>query len=377
MSTPSQHRRNITPAVLEALADTPVVVIHGARQTGKSTLAQQIADGPYPATYLSLDDLTLLGTVTNDPAGFVAGLTGPVVIDEIQRVPELLLAIKASVDRDRRPGRFLLTGSAHVLALPRLADSLAGRMEVQTLWPLSQGELRGQSENFIDALFADEGLTFPGLTPIAPQSLINMILQGGFPEVTTRTSPMRRKAWFNAYVTAVIEREVRDLSNVAGLTELPRLLGLLAARAGSLLNYADLARDAGMNQVTLKRYVALLNAVFLTINVRPWFTNRAKRLMKSEKVYMVDTGLLAHLLNISGDDLSHDPHAKGALFENFVAVEIMKQRTWSTIMPDIYHYRDYAGSEVDLVLEAPGGRKVVGIEVKASATLRKKDLKGM
>ncbi|MDZ4859406.1 MAG: ATP-binding protein [Candidatus Hydrogenedentes bacterium] len=377
MRSALQHHRNITPAVIDALADTPVVVIHGARQTGKSTLARSIAEGPHPATYMSFDDLTILGMAKDDPAGFIAGLTGPVVIDEIQRVPDLLLAIKASVDRDRRPGRFLLTGSAHVLNRPRLADTLAGRMEVLTLWPLSQGELHSTKETFIDRLFASGPLSPVAQPKVSPASMLDRIVQGGFPEATARTNPDRRRAWFGAYISAVIEREVRDLSNIAGLTELPRLLSLLAARAAGLLNYADLARDAGLNQITLKRYVALLNAVFMTINVRPWFANRAKRLMKSEKVYLVDTGLLAHLLNVTHEDIAQDAHAKGALFENFVAVEILKQRTWSATRPDVYHFRDYSGNEVDLVLEAPGGRKVVGIEVKASATIRKRDLTGM
>lgn len=370
-------QRNITESLLAALSDTPVVVLNGARQTGKSTLVQHIADNGHPARYVTFDDMTVLGAARRDPAGFLAGLDGPAILDEIQRAPELLLAIKASVDLDRRPGRFLLTGSASILNLPRIADALAGRMELLTLWPLSQGELLGLREGFIDQVFSDR---LPDVAT-APAKRGNVwtdrILVGGYPEVLSRTKPDRRRAWFDSYINTILIRDVRELSNITGLADMPRFLEILAARAGGLLNYADLARDAGLNQVTFKRYFTLLQAIFLIRTLRPWFSNRTKRLMKSEKLYLCDTGLLAHLLDFSSEHIARDSKAKGALLENFVAVELMKQTAWSRTRPQLYHFRDYAGAEVDFVLESEAGRRIVGIEVKAAATVTPEDAKGL
>ncbi|MCL4692587.1 MAG: ATP-binding protein [Candidatus Hydrogenedentes bacterium] len=371
------YPRHLSGPLLNALSDTPVVVLHGARQTGKSTLAQSLARGKHAAQYLTLDDLGVLGAAKQDPEGFIGGLSGPVVIDEIQRAPELLLAIKADVDRHRIPGRFLLTGSAHVLHIPRLADALVGRMEVLTLWPLSQGELDRRKECFVDHLFSD--MPFPYSTTRGPSrdSIFRRVVQGGFPEITHRTKAERRRAWFDAYLNTIMQRDVRDLSNISGLAEMPRLLNILAARAGGLINYADLARDAGLNQVTLKKYFTLLASVFLIVSVRPWYSNRIKRLMKSEKLYLADTGLLAHLLGVEWDDLGKDTHAKGALLENFVAVEFLKQLGWSRTRPQMFHYRHYFGEEVDFLLESPGRKKIVGIEVKAAKTIQPGDFKAM
>ncbi len=371
------YPRHLVSPLLDALSDTPVVVLHGARQTGKSTLVQSLAEEKHAAQYLSLDDLGALGAAKRDPQGFVAGLSGPAVIDEIQRAPELLLAIKAEVDRHRTPGRFLLTGSAHVLSVPRLADALAGRMEVLTLWPLSQGELDRRKESFVDRLFSEDAIPRSAARGPSQADLFHRVVQGGFPEITQRAKAERRRAWFEAYLNTIIQRDVRDLSNIAGLAELPRLLEILAARAGGLINYADLARDAGLNQVTLRKYFTLLGAVFLVVTVRPWFSNRIKRLMKSEKVYLADTGLLAHLLDLTPNDLEGDPRGKGALVENFVALELLKQLGWSRVRPRLFHYRHYSGEEVDFLLEGSGRKRIVGIEVKAAATVQPSDFKGL
>lgn len=374
--------RYVTPSLLAALADTPVVVLHGPRQAGKTTLVQQLAAGEHPAQYLTLDRAGVLSAARGDPEGFIAAHHEPLVIDEVQRVPELLLAIKAEVDRDRRPGRFLLTGSANILQLPRLADTLVGRMQVLTLHPLSQGELARTREGFIDAVFSDV-LPTPRDTPVrktgsrSRAGILRNILRGGYPEAVARKTEDRRREWFESYLNTVILRDLRDLSNIAGLSDLPRLLALIAARAGSLVNYAELGRDAAINQMTLKRYLVMLQATFLAWTVKPWFTNRSKRIMKSEKLYLGDTGLLAHLLDIGIDDLRSSPPGIGPLLENFVALELLKQRTWSKTRPDILYFREYSGAEVDLILEARGGRKLVGIEVKASSTVRSDDLKGL
>jgi predicted AAA+ superfamily ATPase len=363
--------RHITPSLLEALSDTPVVFLNGARQTGKSFLARWLAATAHPARYLTLDEVAVLAAAQSDPTGFIAGLDGPVVLDEVQRVPKLFLAIKAQVDRDRRPGRFLLTGSADVLLLPELADSLAGRMEVLTLHPLSQGEIEGRPEGFIGAVFAAQ---LPGLTAGSESgpALCDRIRIGGYPEMQTRTLPRRRAAWFSSYLNTILSRDLRDLARIEGLAALPRLLSLLAARATSLLNFAELSRTAGLPQTTLKRYLSLLETAFLVSYLPAWSSNLGKRLVKAPKLMLNDTGLLVHLL---GMDLSPGPQL-GPVLENFVAAELRKQAAWSSPPVRLFHFRTQTGREVDLVLEDRAGR-VVGIEVKATATPGAEDFKGL
>ncbi len=364
-------RRNIGPSLLEALADTPVVLLNGARQTGKSTLAQQVTMREHPAPYLSLDDAATLSAARADPPGFLAGIDGSAVIDEIQRAPELFPAIKVVVDRDRQPGTFLLTGSADVLLLPRLSESLAG----STLWPLSQGEIRGVIEGCVDALFAENLPRMPASSESRP-TLVRQALIGGYPEAVRRTSEARRRAWFGSYVTTILERDVRDLANIEGLTELPRLLSLLAARAPSLLNFAELSRSSALPQSTLKRYMTLLEATFLLQSLPAWSGNLSRRLVRSPKVLLNDTGLAAYLLGLSEQRLNTDPRLAGPLLENFVVMELRKQASWSHTQPNFFHMRTHTGQEVDIVLEATDGR-VVGIEVKASATVGPGDFKAL
>ncbi|MBM4319480.1 MAG: ATP-binding protein, partial [Deltaproteobacteria bacterium] len=322
-------RRNITRTLLAALADTPVVLLHGARQTGKTTLVRALAEGDHPARYMTLDHPIVLAAARSDPQGFVDGLSGAVVIDEVQRAPDLALAIKAAVDRDRSPGRFLLTGSANALHVPRLADSLAGRMEIQTLWPFSAGELAGRQEGFVDRLFspAPAVLDAPSATEGPP--LLERLVAGGYPEAIGRPDADRRWAWFAAYVDTILQRDVRDLANVEGLTLMPRLLALLASRSGALLNYSDLARGMRLPQTTLKRYLALLEATFLVHTVPPWSSNLGQRLVKSPRVYLSDTGLLLYLLRTDRTRLATDPTLLGHVLETFVVGELRRQATWS------------------------------------------------
>ncbi|MFQ5930585.1 MAG: ATP-binding protein [Acidobacteriota bacterium] len=367
--------RNISAAVLEALADNPVVLLHGARQTGKSTLAQWLASGEHPARYLTLDDAVILAAARGDPSGFIAGLEGPVMLDEVQRVPELFLAIKAVVDRDRSPGRFLLTGSANVMLLPHLSESLAGRMEILALWPLSQGEIGGVKEGFIDTVFS-------GALPTDKKNredllgLLNRLLRGGYPLIHGRVSEARQKAWFGSYVTTILQRDVRDLANIEGLTALPRLLSLLAARAMSLLNLSELSRSIAIPQTTLKRYMALLQTTFLVQTLPAWSGNLGKRLVKAPKLVFSDTGLMSYLLGLGKQRLTMDTNLLGPLLENFVVMELLKQVTWSQTQPRLFHFRMQTGQEVDIVLEDSAGR-LVGIEVKAGATVTAQDFKGV
>lgn len=367
--------RNLQDAILAALADTPVVFLAGARQTGKSTLALELAKGLHPARYLTLDDSNVLGAAVSDPEGFIAGLDGPVILDEVQRAPRLLLAIKAAVDRDRQPGRFLLTGSADVLALPRVADTLAGRMETLTLWPFSQGEISSTRDGFIDAAFKTGALK-PPVRDLTRSELIRQIIVGGFPQTVARRSAGRRDAWFRSYVDSVLRREIRDLANIEGLLELPNVLALVAARSGSLANYADLSRSAQIPQTTLKRHLALLEATFLIHRVAAWSGNLTSRLVKAQKLYLVDSGLAGFLLGFGEGHLTRHPNALGGLLEGFVAGELARQIGWSRTRPRLFHFRTHAGREVDLVLEDRSGN-CVGIEVKAGATIGASDLGGL
>ncbi len=371
------HPRHIAPLLTDALADTPVVLVNGARQSGKSTLVQaQSAAAGTPRQYLTLDDAVVLNAARSDPTGFVNGLQGAVTLDEVQRVPELFLAIKAAVDRQRQPGRFLLTGSANVLLLPGIADSLAGRMEVLSLWPLSCAELAGSPcLNRADALFAGDwsALVVP---PCTREALAERLLAGGFPDAVTRTSARRRSAWFDNYIQAVLQRDVRELANIEQLTEIPNLLALLATRSGTLLNFAELSRTAAIAQSTLKRYFALLEMLFLVVRVPSWERNAGKRLVKAPKVFLPDPGLLSYLMGTTAESLSAKPGLPGGLVETFVLAELLKHLAFSEARLSLWHYRTQTNIEVDFILENRLGQ-ITGIEVKASATVDGKDFKGL
>jgi predicted AAA+ superfamily ATPase len=366
------YRRNIGSELQSAIADTPVVLLNGARQTGKSTLALGFARS-HSIPYVTLDDATQLAAATSDAQGFLAGLGDQAVIDEVQKAPGLFPAIKMSVDRDRRPGRYLLTGSANVLLLPQISESLAGRMELITLLPLSQGELFGLRERFLDGVFAAD---LPALQPGEYIDLKGVVLAGAYPEVLRRSAGKRRDAWFAAYITALLQRDVRDLANIEGLTDMPRLLSLLAARVGGLLNMSELSRSSGIPNSTLKRYLSLLQATFLFQPLPARASNRGKRLIKSPKVHLVDSGLTAHLAGVTRQSLERDPVFFGHLLENFVVNELRKQTGWSDARVVLHHYRTTTGREVDILLEDAAGR-LVGLEVKASATVVRKDFLGL
>ena len=364
--------RHAIPALNAALSDTPVVLIHGARQCGKSTLARAAAPR---ATHVTLDDAAALGAIAADPHGYLAGIPGQVVIDEVQRAPGLFPAIKLEVDRRRTPGRFLLTGSANVLLVPRISESLAGRMEIITLRPFSQGEIEGVVETFIDRAFAPRW-TAPPPVSAKGTSLVDRVVRGGYPEVVARDSADRRAAWFGAYITTILERDVRDIANIEGLTDMPRLLALLASRASGVLNFADLSRSLAIPQTTVKRYANLLQLTFLVHLLPAWANNKGLRLTKAPKVMLADTGLACHLINAGRDRLLADGAAWGAMLENFLAMELLKQTGWSKAPVSLFHFCTPSGQEVDLVLEERGGR-VVGVETKASSSVDHSDFKGL
>lgn len=351
------------------MADTPVVLLNGARQTGKTTLAQAMA-ATSGARFFTLDDSATLALAAGDPSGFIGNLTGPVVLDEIQKAPDLFPAIKLAVDKDRQPGRFLLTGSANVMTLPRLSESLAGRMEIIPLYPFSAGELAGAAERFLPSLFA--GAIARLKPPSAREDMAARLTRGGYPEATQRKDDERRAAWFASYISTILQRDVRDLARVDALHSLPNLLKLLAARASGLLNLADLGRDAALPHTTLARYLALLETVFLVHRLPAWSRNLGQRLVKAPKLHLVDSGLACHLLGTNAARLSEDRPLLGRLLETFVVGELRKQVSWTDAQTALYHFRTAAGSEVDVVLEKPDG-SVAAIEVKASATIAASD----
>jgi predicted AAA+ superfamily ATPase len=263
------------------------------------------------------------------------------------------------------------------MLLPKLSEFLAGRMEVLTLWPFSQGEMRGVRESFVDTLFSQKSVGWTGKTATARrEELLETILAGGYPLAVARQSATRRDAWFQSYVMTILQRDIRDLANIADVTAVPRLLSVVAARAGGLLNFADLSRSVALPQTTLKRYFALLEATFLVQLLRPWARNLGKRIIQTPKVYLNDTGLLAHLLGATVDRLKAEGNLAGAVLENFVLMELRKQSTWSTTQPDLFYWRTASGQEVDVVLEDRAGR-VTGVEVKAAATLSGNDVRGL
>ena len=367
--------RHSTPAILEALSDTPVVFIRGARQTGKTTLVRKITERDHPAQYFNLDSPAVLSAATSDPAGFIRGAQAPLAIDEVQRAPDLILAIKEDVDRNRKPGRYLLTGSANVLTIPRVAESLAGRMEIVTLWPLSQGEIAGKRENFIERLFKPEPGSFRSLKT-SQDDLVKSITAGGYPEPLQRPTKKRRSAWFDSYLTTMIERDLRSIANIHDISAIPRLLKLLASRTANIREQSALSRSTGIPNSTLGRYMAMLEAIFIVYTLPAWTSNLGKRLVKAPKLYFTDTGIACFLLGIDPDRLLDDHTLAGGLFENFVVSELCKQAAWCEFQVRLHHFRSHMGHEVDVVAESGSGA-VCGIEIKLSSTVSAKHFSGL
>lgn len=365
------YPRFIERQLRQALSDTRVVLITGPRQAGKTTLAEKLARDDMP--FLTLDDDTTLDTAQRDPVGFVRGLDRAIV-DEVQRAPRLLLAIKRSVDIDKRPGRFVLTGSANLMTLPQVADSLAGRMALAELLPLSQGELRGKPSSFLER-------TFQGKAPAVGElvigaELVRTVLSGGYPEALERLSWARRQKWFLDYLKAIIERDVRHVAKVDHLRQMPRLLRILAQHSGQLVNYSGLGAPLAISHVTTQKYVGIFEKLYLLRTLPPWYDNELKRLIKAPKLHFLDSGLLAALRNLSPERLQSDRTVFGSLLETFVLAELLKLASWRGGHFEFHHFRDRYDNEVDIVIEDQD-RHVVGIEVKSSATVTSGDFSGL
>jgi hypothetical protein len=368
------YRRFIEDRLRAALSDTRVVLLNGARQTGKSTMVRAMVD-ERRGQYLTLDDPAVAGLARSDPAALVQSAGDFLVIDEVQHAPELFPAIKMAVDRDQRPGRFLLTGSANIFLLPQLSESLAGRIEILPLQPLSQCEIEDDASRLAETLFSDS--PWPMRTMAVDRAdICRRIIRGGFPELAGRPTVERRNAWFRSYITSLLQRDVRDLANIEGLTDMPRLLSLLAARTAGLMNMSEVSRSSGLAHTTLRRYLSLLEATFILQPLPAWSPNLGKRLVKSPKIHLIDSGLTAHLRGDTDASALMRSASLGPLLENFILQEMRKLVDFSPADIAAFHFRTSGGQEVDIVLEGPG-QAIVGIEIKASANVSASDFSGL
>lgn len=366
--------RNARRSAEEALADTPVVVLSGARQVGKSTLLRElIADRP--ARHVTLDSAAALGAARADPESFVEQAGADVLaIDEIQRAPELLLAIKRSVDENRAPGRFLVTGSADLLQVRGAQESLAGRAETVPMFGLSQGEIAGSRDDFASRIWSGD-LAAASPPSMRKRDYLDAVCVGGYPEARRRT-PARRARWFEGYLGRILSKDAPEISGIQYPDRLERIVRLIAANNSGELVAARIARDADLPERSLPAYLKVLEDLFLVRTIPAWGDNLTKRVVGRPKVSLLDTGLAAHLVNVDGDALLASPDASGGLLESFVYGELLKQRTWSRIPYSIGHFRDRNGREVDLVLE-DRSRRVVGVEVKATSSIDRSAFGGL
>ena len=373
MPSNEYYPRFIRGRLNEALEDSPVVLIQGPRQSGKTTLALTACKNH---AYFSFDDDVVRGGAIADPMGFIANLPERVVLDEVQRVPSLFTSLKLEIDRNRIPGRFVLTGSTNVLAVPAIQDSLAGRLEEVRLHPLSQCEIHGRAPSvpgFISSLF--EGDLAFSYTERLGAGLAERIASGGYPAALARPHGRRRSNWYSNYADAQSRRDIGDLARISGMDTLPRLLGLAAAHTAQLFNVSSLAEPFQLSRPTIGQYLELLERVYLLERLPPWYKNLNKRLVKTPKLHIGDTGLACALLGADARALASDRQLLGQLLETFVYQELRRQATWFDGRVEFFHYRDKDQVEVDIVLE--NGRRVAGIEVKAGATVTTSDFRGL
>jgi len=364
--------RFMARVVEQALADTPVVLVNGPRQCGKTTLARQFSTSG--RAWLTLDDETQMASALADPVGFIASHEA-MIIDEVQRAPALLRAIKHSVDENRTPGRFLLTGSSDILSLPGISDSLAGRMEIVELLPFSQAELLGRPCGLLSRLLAGQA---PQAQPASAEEpvLEQRVMVGGYPEMLARPMPARRQAWARDYLRAIVQRDVRDIADIAKIDQLPLLLRAAAQQSAQLTNFSQLAGQLGMDAKTSSKYIGVLGQLFLVRKLEPWFRNHLNRLLKTPKLHLLDTGLLASLRGVGSPEAARDRKAWGALLETFAYTELLKMLPLQDTPCRLFHYRDKDQVEVDIVLETDDGR-VAGFEIKAAASVNIGDFAGL
>jgi uncharacterized protein len=372
MDKHSLFPRLIHQQLRDALDDSPVVLIHGPRQCGKTTLARLTGE-ERGYTYYTFDDGVLAAAVAADPAGFIADLPELTLLDEVQRIPGLFNEIKRTVDADRRPGRFLLTGSSNVLLVPQLADSLAGRMDIIMLHPLSQCELHRRTPEFLPSLFA--GTFSMHRYGRMGAALPDIMAAGGYPAALARPAASRRARWYRNYIETLVQRDVRELARISSLDVLPRLLAYAAAQTACLLNVSDLASPFHLSRPTIRDYLTLLERLFLVDQLPPWHNNNLSRLIKTPKLHVGDTGFACALLGLDSHALSRERAIFGHMLETFVYQELRRQAAWNEDPIRFYHYRDKEGIEVDIICVQ--GNAIAGIEVKASSTVTASDFRGL
>ncbi len=365
------YPRHLDALLRESLQDTPAVLVNGPRQCGKTTLVRQFEG---EMAYFSLDDPALLAAVRADPLGFVKRLDRA-IIDEVQRAPQLLMALKLVIDQDRRPGRFLLTGSANLMALPQIADSLAGRVEILTLLPLSHSELARRPNTFLSQARAQSwSLTSP--SALTPVDMTQQVLAGGYPEMQQRTTPARRQAWARAYMTTLIERDIQDIAQIDQVSQVPQLLSIAAELSGQLMNLNQIGGQVNMNGKTVDKYLGILEKLFLVRRLPAWSRNELSRLIKTPKIHFLDAGLQSTLTRLTPELVVTQRTRFGATLETWVYGELLKLLSITPESWFLSHYRDKDQLEVDFVLESPL-REIIGIEVKAAASVQLSDFKGL
>ena len=373
MQTETLYPRYAEGPLVEALADSPAVLVHGPRQCGKTTLARWVGSSR-GYDYISFDNDVARAAAEADPAGFVAGLSERVILDEVQRVPSLFTALKQEIDALRTPGRFLLTGSSQVLLVPALSDSLAGRMEIRRLHPLSQCEIQGGVPNFLDALF--DGAFRTVTSGRLGDELAVLMVGGGYPAALARPTARRRINWYRNFIDTQLQRDVRDMARISALEVLPRLLSASASQTSQLYNLSDLASPFQLSRPTIGEYVELLERLFLIDRLPPWGVNRLSRLVKTPKLHIGDTGLGCALIGVNPVSLARDRPLFGQFLETFVFQELKRQAVCQELPLEFYHYRDKDQAEVDIVIEQ-GAIAVAGVEVKAAATVTPSDFRGL
>lgn len=368
------YTRNIFEILLRRLKSMPVLLIVGPRQSGKTTLSKAIGHA-LKMGYISCDNIATLASIQFDPVGFLNNQAKPLIIDEAQRAPEIFLPIKVDVDDNRNPGRYLLTGSANPLLVPKLGDGLTGRMGICNMWPLSQGEIRGIKENFLKNIL-ENGHWKTEYPILSQHEIVEILMKGGFPNVVTAKSFEERREWCNDYLFNALQKDINDLSKIEHFSQMPSLLYAIANRIGSPLNVNSLTDLIRASEATIRRYIELLKSLFLLYSLPSWSRNIDKKLSKASKIYFSDTALLLQSMDFDEERLLKLPNVLGQVFENFVVMELVKQATWSSVPVKLHHYRTQDQKEVDIVLESPSG-KVIGIEIKLSSIVRKDDLKGL